>query len=267
MYFSARHIDIKLKQDVSLSVTKDNKSALVICDGIGEFEDSGEAAKITVECFNDVIFTENYSVENIVRRAKDEIVSTGQKMGTTFICAIQNDENSIGINYLGNGGVIHMHGDFANHLYTNHPYRFAHLMLPHITPQGALSRHISHFSGEQELCLSKFETTLNHPLGDILFLFSDGITSLEEMAIIKDGNNRYWRSENDAIQFILTEFDNFLQEFSNDFSAYLLDNFLNETLHKLKINNQLEDDASLGIVMTQNVVNYYSKLADDKRTR
>jgi serine/threonine protein phosphatase PrpC len=266
MYFSAGYIGVKLNQDFASSVIKNDKGALVICDGIGEFENSGEASRITAECFNELIFVDKYSIPDIIQKAQEKITSTGKKMGSTFICAVQNNENSIFINYLGNGGVIHLHGDFANHIYTNHPYSFTQLMLPHTTPEGALSRHISNFSGKEELLSSKVELTLNNSFGDILFLFSDGISSLEEMAIIKDENNRYWRIENGIIQFILKEFDSFLQEFRSDFCGHLLDNFLNETLHKLKINNDLEDDASLGIVMTQHVVNYYRKIANDKGT-
>ena len=45
MYFSAKHIDVKLNQDYADFSIDENRSALVLCDGIGEFAESGRGEK------------------------------------------------------------------------------------------------------------------------------------------------------------------------------------------------------------------------------
>jgi hypothetical protein len=82
--------------------------------------------------------------------------------------------------------------------------------------------------------------------------------------ILKDNQNRFWRNENPAIQLILTELDKFLDlnKKTEDFEENLAD-FNNVVLLKLKKEDYLEDDASLGIIITKNVLNHYIEKLDD----
>lgn len=265
MYISANYIDIKQKQDRAAYVRKEENVASIICDGIGEFKDSAEAAQIVVNCFKEHVFTPNVNISQIVTIAQKKILETGNKEGTTLIYAIQTQKEAIVIGYLGDGGVILMPGNFACHPYTNHPYVYSQLMIPHINSQGQLLRYISHHSKMEELSLGQLEVKLNHPTGDIILLFSDGIGTLAEAAIIKDNQERFWRSESKSIQFILEELDCFLSESLIEISDSHLDIFINKTLNKLKANDYLEDDASLGIIITENVLNYYRTDRYDKR--
>ena len=47
MYFSVKYIDIKLNQDYA----DFNENSLIICDGIGEFPESGKISKLVVDRF------------------------------------------------------------------------------------------------------------------------------------------------------------------------------------------------------------------------
>lgn len=266
MYISAHYLDIKQRQDRAACIRKNDKVALVICDGIGEFNDSAEAAQIVVDCFIEQVLTPQGLLNQIVTFAHQKIKYTGNEEGTTMICAVQTGKDVIRIGYLGDGGIIHVPGNFADHPYTNHPYVFTQLMIPHINPMGQLVRHLSHHSTEKELSLGQLDVTLNQPSGDIIMFFSDGIGTLAESAIIKDNQERFWRSESKTVQFILDELDYFLLESASEMSDKLLSLFINETLHKLKINDYLEDDASLGIILTENVLKHYSTIKYDKRT-
>jgi len=263
MYFSVKHIDIKLNQDYAdFSITEDIKS-LVLCDGIGEFTDSGKVAKLAVDQFiakNYLKLSELITDDEIGKLKADGVIG-----GTTFISATnKNNTNKVQLEYLGNGGIIHLHGDFSSNVNSDEPYRYGEIMIPHISPNGALTKHISHNSQKVELSSSTIELNLNYITGDIILLFSDGISSLEDKVILKDNENRFWRNENPAIQLILKELDKSLQSsIKNDTFQKNLIEFNQMILEKLKTENYLEDDASLGIIITEKVLNHYKEKLND----
>jgi hypothetical protein len=259
MYFSAKHIDIKLKQDYA----DFNDNSLIICDGIGEFTDSGKVAKLVVNQFIGKGYSKlsHLIADNeFMKFKKDNIIG-----GTTFISAVkQNNLDKIQLEYLGNGGIIHLHGDFSTNMNSEEPYRYGEIMIPHISPNGALTKHISHNSEKIELSSSRIELNLNYISGNIILLFSDGISSLEDKVILKDNEGRFWRNENPAIQLILKNLDLLLKSnIKSDIFQEKLIEFNQEILEKLKSENYLEDDASLGIIITENVLNHYSEKTND----
>lgn len=263
MYFSVRHIDVKLNQDYSDFSNYAEKKSLVLCDGIGEFTDSGIVAQQVVEKF----INKDYLKLSEVITDNDVISLKNKKLtgGTTFISAVNlKNTNKVKLEYLGNGGIIHLHGDFSTNVNSEEPYRYGELMIPHVSPNGALTKHISHNSEKVELSTSTIELNLNYITGDIILLFSDGISSLEDKLILKDNENRFWRNENPAIQLILKELNLHLQtNISPSSFEDELTGFIESILEKLKVENYLEDDASLGIIITENVLNYYREEFND----
>jgi serine/threonine protein phosphatase PrpC len=263
MYFSVRHIDVKLNQDYSDFSNYDEKKSLVLCDGIGEFADSGVVAQQVVEKF----INKNYLKLSEVITDNDVISLKNKKLigGTTFISAVNlKNTDKVKIEYLGNGGIIHLHGDYSTNVNSEEPYRYGEIMIPHISPSGALTKHISHNSEKIELATSTIELNLNYITGDVILLFSDGISSLEDKVILKDNENRFWRNENPAIQLILSELNLFLK--TNISPRTFQDELIgfNQTiLEKLKAEKYLDDDASLGIIITENVLNYYREQVND----
>ena len=263
MYFSVKYINIKLHQDYADSLDNEEIKSLVLCDGIGEFEDSGKVSKLVVEQYIDEGYSQLSDLiadEKLVQLLKNNFIG-----GTTFISAInKNRSDRIQLEYLGNGGIIHLHGDFSTNVNSDEPYRYGEIMIPHVSPNGSLTKHISHNSGQVEKTSSKIELNLNYYRGDILLLFSDGISSLEDKVILKDNENRFWRNENPAIQLILKELDLILTSNHDHrlFSEHLHE-FNFKILEKLKSDAYLEDDASLGIIITDNVLNHYKEKFND----
>lgn len=263
MYFSVNYIDVKLNQDYADFLIEENSKSLVLCDGIGEFSDSGKVSKVVVDQFIGKHYfklAELIADEEYIKLKTNKIIG-----GTTFISAInKNNSDRIQIEYLGNGGIIHFHGDFSSNVNSEEPYRYGEMMIPHISPSGALTKHISHNSKKVELASSTIELNLNYTEGDIVLLFSDGISSLEDKVILKDNENRYWRNENPAIQLILKELDLFLK-FNNSQETFQenMIGFNQQILEKLKTENYLEDDASLGIIISENVLNHYKEKLND----
>jgi serine/threonine protein phosphatase PrpC len=264
MYISAKYIDIKSKQDYAEYFEFENKRGIVICDGIGEFEQSGEVSKFVVEKYVEQYKNNDFNVTEFVKSIPPVLKEKSIIGGTTFITA-ELFSNKVIFNYLGNGGVINLKGDFYKNPVSSMPYRYIELMNPDITPAGALNKHISHNSGEQELELSSLTVSTNSITGDIFLMFTDGISTLEEHVIVEDDNKNLWRNEPIAIKVILEELHFFLKDNCNK------DNFqdnlskMNEAmLHKLGSENLLEDDASLGIIITEKVLEYYKSQNNDK---
>lgn len=257
MYIAASYIDVKLRQDYADFFTSDEQLRLIICDGIGEFKDSGKVAQTVGELFTDHQMTNASDI--IHSKQLLDLREQGVIGGTTLISAVVDlPVKNIKIQYLGNGGIIQLRGDFANNPNSDIPYRYSDIMIPHISPDGALTKHISNNSGKKELSVSIIELKLTTEVGDILLFFSDGIGSLENNIILKDEEQRYWRYENESIQFILSELDSFLSlhNSSKDFQEHL-PVFTKNILEKLKLTNKLEDDASLGILINPEVLTYY----------
>ncbi|MCZ2846187.1 MAG: hypothetical protein O2U61_06820 [Candidatus Bathyarchaeota archaeon] len=263
MYISASFIDVKKHQDYADFSNVPEYQTLVLCDGIGEFEMSRDISEFTVH----QILKKSYkTLKELILDGELEIKKkSGLIAGTTVIQAyIPKNSNKVKIEYLGNGGIIHLPGDFGSLPNSTYPYRYNEVMLPHIAPNGALTRHISHHSSKQELAPGEFEIKMNHPAGDILLFFTDGISALEDKVILKDDMGRFWRNEPETIQLILQELNSFLKHTRDllHFQDRLVD-FNNSVLKKLKESNMLEDDASLGIIVSEDVLNNLMVLEND----
>jgi hypothetical protein len=265
MFISAAHIDIKLNQDYAdfFIDEENNLRGLIICDGIGEFKDSAIVAKTVAELFTEkrMLKTENLLHSNELKILKDQDLIGG----TTLISLVTDlKNNKANIQYLGNGGIIQCRGDFAVNANSGICYRYSDIMIPHISPDGSLTKHISNHSGKQELKASEIELKLTSEVGDILLLFSDGIGSLENNFILKDDEQRYWRYENTIIQIILESLDELLtKNYEDDKFEDQLVLFNTSILKQLKSEKRLEDDAALGILISPEVLNYYKSKSND----
>jgi hypothetical protein len=263
MYIAASHIGIKKCEDFSDFNLDEETCSLIICDGIGEFENSRLFAKLLTEKF----FENNYTT--IDELLQDQTIleqkSNGLKGGTTIITTYYSKiEELIKIQFLGNGGIIYLYGDFAHNPNSIIPYRYSEIMLPHVSSIGSLTKHFSFNSGIQEEKSTEITFKLNYPHGHIFLFFTDGISSLEEKVILKDNEGRFWRNEPQNIQYILQELNTFLRNncsiknFQKSFER-LTDGLLQD----LRNRNLLEDDASLGMIITDQVLDYYKTNMND----
>jgi hypothetical protein len=261
MFISASHINIKLKQDFSNFLTTEDLNSLILCDGIGEFENSNKFS----ETVSEIMIESGYKNINELLN-NDKIISLKESNiegGTTILFATTNNKNEITIEYLGNGGCIQLSGSFSKNQNNLLPYRYNNLINPHITYDGALSRHLSHNSNITEHNSGKLKLSLNNICGDILIFFTDGISSLEENVIIKDNEGRFWRNEPVSLQFVLKKLNEFLIQNRNneDFQDCLI-KFNQKILEELKKNDLLEDDASIAFLITEEVLKYYQENND-----
>jgi hypothetical protein len=251
-----------LQSTCSISIKKDqdrsyfDNQTIIVCDGVGQFSDSAKAADLIIEelkCWNG----ERNNLYGLISRAQQLLVDEKIDGGSTLIISNLEDKekSNLRLAYIGNGSIIHMHGDFG--FEPNSIHRFSNLMIPHVDKNGTLIRHISRQSIPSDLQPTFLEISLTAPFGDIILFFTDGIVSLEGEQIIVDDSGRIWRNQSEAVSFILNELHQWLQRNCNEFSNKSLLAFNQEVLEDLKVMGKLEDDASMGIIITEGVLKFY----------
>jgi hypothetical protein len=258
VHISAKHIAVKKDQDrCSYGTDK-----IILCDGIGEFIDSARAAEITME--NLFLSEKRNEIKGLIDKSANDILSNSIIGGTTLIAAIidANEYTPIlRLAYVGNGSIFHLHGNYyelpKSYGETNKPYRFSNILIPHIDKDGILIRHISHHSTPAELIPSFIELSLSGPGGDIVMLFTDGISTLEEDIMVVDDQQRIWRNQSDCVTIILKDLHEWLLNNNSEMTQFKMDSFIEGELMKLKELNKLEDDASMGLILTDSVLEHY----------
>lgn len=253
---AAKSIKVKMNQDrVWVSENK-----ILLCDGIGSFERSGEVADIAI---NQLQFAENnLELKSYINLAHAEILDKEINGGTTMLSAIVTEDNSkLMLAYLGNGSIFHFNGDLFDkpdsYEDLNKVNRYINYLLPHVDKDGALLKHISNHSTEEELSPSLLELSLTGLYGDVILMFTDGISSLEEDVVIADDQSRIWRNQSENVNSILDHWDVWMKSNYNNIDGEKLDEFLENELTWLKENRKLDDDASIGLIMTKRVIEYY----------
>lgn len=263
MYAAAGHIGVKQDQDRSAAMSSDQYLLVLLCDGIGEFKGSGRVAELVVRAIEEEKPESRDGMMAAIRTVQEDIKREGIEGGTTLICAYRNHawpDGEVVIQHLGNGAVMHLAGDFSDPGPGQFPYRYRHVVLPHVDPQGVLVRHVSHRSMAPELDLSETRLRLNSPQGDILLFVTDGIATLEEEMIVRNEEGSFWRYEFGALQLLLERLGRFMQEpQEHEGFSKRLGEFVHDALARMKDDGLLEDDASLGIIVTDAVLQYHRK--------
>jgi hypothetical protein len=264
MYITASHINIKLKQDFADFICSEDLKMLVLCDGIGEFSMSNIASQLVCEVMINKVYDD---IDNVLYDADIiKLASLPEKAGTTIIFAKVKNESELMIQYLGNGGCIHLDGTFAKTDENLPIYRFNQIITPHVNQDRVLVKHLSNDGGNVERKRTKITFSTNNVFGDIFIFFTDGINSNENNIIIKDDEGRYWRNESSSLIFVLDKLHQFMLENTSkpkDVFQDSLEEFNRDILQQLNKLELLDDDASLGIVISQRALDVYNKIDND----
>ncbi|REG85316.1 protein phosphatase 2C domain-containing protein [Algoriphagus antarcticus] len=255
-YFATSTKGVSKNQDSSEST----HNGLVLCDGIGSLSGSGIVSSTVCELFINELINHygGFDDQKIVNEISEQIKRMKDEGGTTLIYCRELNEDSVRIGYLGNGGISGLRGDFYYEKLGEKVNLYTHLMLPHVDRTGALTRHISTNSFANTFQISTLDLTLNSECGDILIFFTDGLGSIETQFIADVDENGIWRSELDLFHEILFALHENLQtkcdrEVRNDGLKMMLDNKCKE----FKDQGSLEDDISIGLLVTEKVFDYY----------
>lgn len=178
--------------------------------------------------------------------------------GTTLICAVDSPAR-LSIAYVGNGGLIHLRGNFndfpASQLL---PWSAINYLNPHSISSGGhnvLYKLLSPWippANATPTCLDIAKENELH--GDILMACSDGIFSYDQTSIGRDPEGHVWISADRAV----TAFYDALGQF---FAAGVLDSpalerCLQRYLAAVDAEQPLGDDATLGVVISAQAIRY-----------
>lgn len=252
-------------------------NSIFIADGLGSFVYPRIASEQVVEFFirqsresdfgNPIYQNINY----LYKSAKKELISYAKEnikevdnesqnlYGTTAITLFETIDK-ITIAYAGNGGVWHIRGNFNEFPNVYHyPWNALNYLNPHTTPENgkeALYRLISNNSDFSECVPTTIEIDKDKRIGEIIMICTDGIYSADQVSAGKNDKGVWVRYEPSILKFF-----NYLKEYfkiNQDYSKEKIEEMLNRYLEDLKV--ALDDDATIGILISKEALNYQYKL-------
>lgn len=252
---------------------------VVVTDGLGSFSFAKEASQFVAKLVSSKIdqFTEiaELNFEAIFSQAKTELIEfakeknmaiEGKTLGTTLIVAVHfptpnRDYDTVKIAYVGNGGIWHLRGNF-NHFNESQllPWNAINYLNPHsIQEEGkeALYKLISVSNNYEEAVPSVLTLRTDKNFGDIIMICTDGVYSYDQIQIGKDNSGKTWISGEKSMSLFYTEINDYFKNGNSDLEKHLYD-----YLTKLNSIEELDDDATLGVLITNNTFNYQKRTAN-----
>ena len=277
----------KNQDDCKYSFVKEaNAHILVVADGVGshKFAEVGssfvvkkavelleEAVKLSPETLDfDSIFFEIQSaldihIENNFPDKSD--LKPGACFGTTLIVGIDFPDRFVAA-YVGNGSIFNISGYFANFppsIYL--PWNAINMLNPHTIEQDgreALYKIFTWKGEKQDFTPTVFELKKNKDLpGEIFVLTTDGVYSADHSIPGKDGENTIWIPSSRTTEILYDYLKNYMLDKSISFDNNALERMLGRYLQNVKESKAMDDDTTLGVIVTGNCLNYFT----DKRSK
>jgi serine/threonine protein phosphatase PrpC len=256
-------------------------SAMIIADGLGSFEYAELAAREVVEFVRGQI--ENAVPEDapdpsvLFHHAKTHLVEfanqfseekkisldRARSFGTTLIAGLETITH-LTLGYAGNGGIWHLRGNF-NHFHESKylPWNAVNYLNPHSVQGSAgkeeLYRLLSLADDTDEAVPSVFRMEKDESyFGDIILICTDGIYSSDQVPVGKAGDGSLWIS---AEKIMPLFYDHLNAYFAGpgEWTDQTLEKAMQEYLNTLKEQKLLEDDATLGVLITAKTLAYQQK--------
>jgi serine/threonine protein phosphatase PrpC len=284
--FAASKPSKSLNEDCCAFYSGNKFSAIAIADGVGSSSFSYLASKLAVEEFikkikeydehNNKIdemgvvsiyneISKKIEIECVKLKEQKKLNNIQNMMQTTLITLVETDDRYI-LNYIGNGSIWYIRGDFWKFDLTKRiwPWCITDLMLGHSIPNAegkeVLEGYIGpEFNPENYIqCMSVFK---NKKYGEIFVLTTDGISSSDHLIIGIDNNNKVWIEINIYIQNLL---ERYLIKFFHDFKESKTGNIsLRSYIEKFLNDNTFNDDATLGLLISPKVIESYLNVNAD----
>lgn len=249
---------------------------VVVADGIGSFSYAKDAAQEVadfvscsinqLESLNDlnfeVIFSE--AKEKLIEFAREKNLETeGNTLGTTLIVAVHyptpnRNYDTIKVAYVGNGAIWHLRGNF-NHFNESQllPWNALNYLNPHsIQEEGkeALYKLISVSDNYEEAVPSVLTFRADKFFGDIIMICTDGVYSYDQIQIGKDNAGRTWISGEKSMSLFFSELSDYFKNGNSDLEKHL-DGYLN----KLNSIEELDDDTTIAVFITDNAIKHQKR--------
>ena len=263
-------------QDCNGEFEDNDFKALFIADGLGTYKYAKLSSERIVDFFvNEAkIFqgnVESIKITEVYKQAKqkliafaNEVITEDEKQednlfGTTLISVLETDDK-IKISYTGNGAIWHIRGNFnefpSSYLF---PWSAVNILNPHTIPENgkeALYRLISNNNDYSECIPSIIELEKDTEYGEIIMICTDGIYSGDQIKAGKNDKGTWVKYEPSMLKF----FEYISRFFKNNqlYNKESIEHILNQYLDEIK--PMLDDDATIGILITKKTLNYQNEI-------
>jgi serine/threonine protein phosphatase PrpC len=258
-------------------------NAVLVADGIGSALYAANGSKKAVMIAQELLSNDESYVTNmkglfwkIQDRLDQEIEELGIEslkegsFGTTLIVAIETEEKFV-IGYVGNGAIFHLKGnitDFNENAYFL-PWNYNNYLNPHTKPyegKEALYKYFGYKNKSHTVTPTIIEVSKDlDGTGDIIMICTDGIYSQDHIEIEKDSKENLWIEGTKPLSLLLDEVKNYLKE--DIYNEVELEQRMNIFLKKLKeIPDEMSDDCTLGILISEQVLRYQQKSNNGNHT-
>lgn len=253
--------------------------SIFIADGLGSYKYSRQASERVIDFFkanspfinSDSDNNINPKIVDVFKQAKQKLIDFANEnlkeeekdeeslYGTTVISVYETDVK-ISIAYTGNGAVWHIRGNFNEFPASYHfPWNAINYLNPHTIPEGgkeALYRLISNSPDFSECIPSVIEIGKDKLFGEIIMVCTDGIYSADQLNIGKNEKGVWVKYEKSMLKFFeyLSHFFISNQIYNKESFEQMLNLYLEE------IKPMLDDDATIGIIVTKETLNYQNKI-------
>ncbi len=264
-----------INQDACASYQGQNCSAVVIADGLGSSFDAHIASTLAARSFltavqaldrqkKDITMKEVKALwkntadtlKNYYERHKEKYADKSHPLQTTMATILSLEESYM-ISYIGNGSILYVRGDFWHFWDRRWPWCVTDFMVGHsfleengketlygiLTPQGLTAS------------VRLLQVSKDPDYGEILVLCSDGISSPDYLRVGYDANQKLWMEVNPHLERLLNEslrhyFEKIAQK------VHSVDE-LNKTIAQFLQERTFDDDATLGIFVSQKAIDHY----------
>jgi len=273
--------------NTSKSENQDNKgefegnnfNSIFIADGLGSFKYPKIASERVIDFFKAQAEELNSSnakghhpkFAEVFRLAKQKLIDFASEavkdeernepnlFGTTAITVFETEEK-ISVAYTGNGAVWHIRGNFNEFPDAyQFPWNAINYLNPHTTPEEgkeALYKLISNTPDFSESVPSIIEFEKEKSIGEIIMICTDGIYSADQVKVGKNDKGVWVRYETSMLKFF--EYLKHFFKTNTHYSKESLEETLKLYLEELK--PTLDDDATIGIIITKEVLNYQNQI-------
>lgn len=240
---------------------------VTVADGLGSFAHAREAARLAVCQAAALAATLNLEdpadLRDLFAEVRRELreyafAQTGSEaearssFATTLIVAVETPARLVAA-YAGNGAIWHIRGNFDRSIgRARIPWTAINHLNPHSTLHGGREDLYNILSGAEEL-EAQDPTVIaidkDRRFGDILLICTDGIYSPDQLTYGTDAEGKGWLSVDPAMALFYEALQAYFDQWSEEPDALQI--AMDGYLSNLKERRLLEDDATLGIIITQ----------------
>lgn len=184
-------------------------------------------------------------------------------LGTTLLCVLEF-KDFFKIAYVGNGSLYHIRGNFTHFSEQRYlPWSSLNILNPHTIEENGkevLYKYFSLESTEDNVIPSVIQISKDNLLyGDVFIISTDGLDSIDHTPIAKDRDGGLWISGEPKMEILYRKLKSVLKNKNYLNLSMELESFCNEVVERKLI----DDDISLGVIITDQVLNYHNLLNEN----